>query len=347
MFGRISVKRANRGRFFGLKRVAMDLQGKREYLERIRTVLDYIDSHLSQELSVETLAGVACFSVFHFHRLFTAIMGESLYAYIRRLRLEWAANVLRSHQEMSVTEAGLNCGFSSSASFARAFKQHFGRSATEWRRMQSKKGKEKSKKGQTESKAGQDSSGKGLYSGSGTRRVHPNLDGGEKRMELKVEIQELKPLTMAYVRHHGGYDEKGIHRAYEGLYKWANARGLFRPETRVLGVSLDNPEVTPASKCRYDAGITVPPETEAKGEVGVREVPGGRHAVFRYQGLKEGIAAFYDAIYGRWLPESGFQPADRHGYEIHHKAAEASTGDGKCLEEHDHYFDFCLPVEPV
>ena len=175
----------------------MDSKSKREYLERIRTVLDYIDNHLAEELSVESLAKVACFSVFHFHRLFTAFMGESLSAYIRRLRLEWAANVIRSYPEMSITEAALNCGFSSSASFARAFKQHFGRSASAWRLLQSNRRKAKSKNGQTDSKAGKESSPLGRYGGPGTERDHPNPYRGEEMMELKVEIKELEPLTMA------------------------------------------------------------------------------------------------------------------------------------------------------
>ncbi len=167
-------------------------------------------------------------------------------------------------------------------------------------------------------------------------------------MKLKVEIKDLEPLNMAYIRHHGGYSEPGIHRAYERLFKWAGPRGLVGPETRVLGLSLDDPEVTPADKCRYDVGITVPPGTEPQGEVGVRELAGGRHAVFRYEGEKEGIASFYDAVYGGWLPESGFQPADRHSYEIHHKAQKEGTINGKCLDEdHYHVFDLYLPVEPV
>lgn len=311
--------------------------GNRDYQERIRTVLEHIEAHLAEELTVERLAGVACFSEFHFHRLFTAFMGESLSAYIRRLRLERAAILLKSHRSTPVTEIALESGFSSSATFARAFRQHFGRSASQWRNLWSKTGKPKSKTG----KALPSSS---LYPDSATQ---DRAGKGEKRVELKVEIKELEPLTMAYVRHHGGYEEEGIHRAYEKLYKWAAPRGLFGPGTKVLGISLDNPDVTPAEKCRYEAGLTVPPGTEPQGEVGVREIPGGRHAVIRYQGGEKGISGFYDAVYGGWLPGSGFQPADRHSYEIHHQAAEAAGPDGKCQTDHLHFFDLCLPVEPL
>ena len=313
------------------------LAGNRDYQERIRAVLEHIEGHLAEELTVERLAGVACFSEFHFHRLFTAFMGESLNAYIRRLRLERAAILLQTYLDLSVTEIALESGFSSSATFARAFKQLFGLSASQWRAHFRKNGKTKSKPG------------KALPSGSPypDSATQDQAEKGAKRVEIKVEIKELEPLTMAYVRHHGGYEEAGIHRAYEKLYKWAAPRGLFGPGTKVLGISLDNPEVTPAAKCRYDAGLTVPPGTEPQGEVGVREIPGGRHAVIRYQGGEEGLSGFYDAVYGGWLPGSGFQPADRHSYEIHHQAFEATDREGRCREGHPHFFDLCLPVEPL
>jgi AraC family transcriptional regulator len=63
-----------------------------EYLARIHRVTDYIERHLEERLTLERLAAVANFSPFHFHRVFTACVGESLYRFIHRLRLEKAAN---------------------------------------------------------------------------------------------------------------------------------------------------------------------------------------------------------------------------------------------------------------
>ena len=51
---------------------------RQEYISRINRVLDYIEQHLDQDLSLEILAGVANFSRFHFHRLFRALMGETV-----------------------------------------------------------------------------------------------------------------------------------------------------------------------------------------------------------------------------------------------------------------------------
>jgi len=105
---------------------------RQEYAARMNRVVDHIQSHLSESLDLEKLAGIACFSPFHFHRLFRAWMGETLQGFVHRLRLERAASELVFDLRKSITAIALDCGFSSSAAFARAFKEAFGVSATEW-----------------------------------------------------------------------------------------------------------------------------------------------------------------------------------------------------------------------
>ena len=85
-------------------------------------------------MSLGALARVAAFSPFHFHRIFRAVTGETLFGFIQRVRLERSAGALLAVPDRSVLEVALDHGFSSSATFARAFKGHFGMSATEWRR---------------------------------------------------------------------------------------------------------------------------------------------------------------------------------------------------------------------
>jgi len=63
---------------------------------RILRVLTHIQEHLDEPLDLEALARVACFSSFHFHRIFAAMTGETLADHVRRLRLERAAMELRS-----------------------------------------------------------------------------------------------------------------------------------------------------------------------------------------------------------------------------------------------------------
>ena len=74
-------------------------------------VLEHVDRHLDEQLELEVLASVANFSSFHFHRLFTAWMGETLGDYVRRRRLEMAAQRLIAQPRLPVLQVALSVGF--------------------------------------------------------------------------------------------------------------------------------------------------------------------------------------------------------------------------------------------
>lgn len=100
----------------------------------IEEVMRYIRAHIGEPLDREQLADVAGFSVPHFHRIFTAHVGESAISYVRRIRLERAARKLRMGA-VDITEVALAAGYDSHAAFSKAFKQQFGLSPSEFRQL--------------------------------------------------------------------------------------------------------------------------------------------------------------------------------------------------------------------
>ena len=96
--------------------------------------MNYIHKHISEPLDRETLASIAGFSIPHFHRVFTAHIGESAISYIRRLRMERAARKLRMGA-VDITEVALAAGYDTHAAFSKAFKQQFGLSPSEFRQL--------------------------------------------------------------------------------------------------------------------------------------------------------------------------------------------------------------------
>jgi AraC family transcriptional regulator len=102
-------------------------------------VLEHIDRQLDERLELETLARVANFSPFHFHRLFAAWMGETLGEYLRRRRLEVAAQRLVAQPHLPVLQVALSVGFGSAEAFARAFKARFGETPSAWRSAEHRK----------------------------------------------------------------------------------------------------------------------------------------------------------------------------------------------------------------
>ena len=102
--------------------------------ERVARAMKDIDSHLSEDISIERLADMFYLSPYYFHRTFSAIVGKALAEYIRDRRLERAA-VLLSETDKPVIEIGLECGYDSAQAFSRAFKNCYGMPPTEYRKQ--------------------------------------------------------------------------------------------------------------------------------------------------------------------------------------------------------------------
>jgi AraC family transcriptional regulator len=101
---------------------------------RLRRVLDYISMNIDKEITLAQLAGVAGLSVFHFARTFTRAMGVSPYRYVSRMRLDNAMAQIAAGK-LPLAEIALNAGFSSQASFTRAFYRVSGLTPGEYRTL--------------------------------------------------------------------------------------------------------------------------------------------------------------------------------------------------------------------
>ena len=107
---------------------------KREYIETFNEVLDYIDNHYMNNLSLETVASAAGFSKYYFTRLFKHYTDSTFYDYLSYKRIHVAESLL-SRPELSVTEIALQSGFSSISTFNRIFKKLKNCSPTEYREL--------------------------------------------------------------------------------------------------------------------------------------------------------------------------------------------------------------------
>ncbi len=287
------------------------------YQARIERVLAFINEHLAEELGLEQLAGVALFSPFHFHRIFTGVGGETPHDFIRRLRLEKAANMLLKNPGLSITDIAMACGFSSPATFARSFKAHFGRAAGRYR---------------VEAAGGFDEAG------AGPAFASDRVSAGMGEMPA-VEVRMMPRFHVAYVANREGYQQAKIDVAWRKLTRWAAARDLLTPETVALGLSLDDTRITPRHRCRYYACLTVPDDL-VDGQIGVMDIPAGKVGVYRLVGAAEEIEPAYHRLFGRWLPESGYQPDDRPCYDVYHATPETNP-------EGQFVMDICIPVKPL
>ena len=157
---------------------------------------------------------------------------------------------------------------------------------------------------------------------------------------MNVRVQELPSRRVVYMRYVGPYGAQGIPELWQRFVTWIGAHGFDLGATTRLGVAHDDPAITRAEQCRYDACLVVPDDFRPDGSVNLMEIPGGRFAVAQFEGSAHDIESAWDRVFATWLPGSGYQPDDRPCIEVYRgPSVDATTGAFRC--------ELCLPVRPL
>lgn len=249
------------------------------YFNRIDRVVGFLSEKVEEAPSLETMAGIAAISPFHFHRVYRAVTGETPSATVRRLRLAKACGLLRD-LEKPVTEVAFDVGYDSSQGFAKALKEVTGYSARDLRADPAKLEKIVT----------------ALASAPGVGNVPKDLD---------VKIVSVDPFEVVAYRHTGPH--KGLFKAYGDLHAWAAGAGLLEKFRGIYGIPIDDPRGEDPDAVRFDACFDFGPRPNVEAPYRVAGLGGGRYAVVRHVGPYEGLEAFYDYLYGPWLETSGYQ----------------------------------------
>lgn len=276
-----------------------------ERQSRINQALYRIHAHLSDALEVADLARSACYSPYHFQRVFKQITGESVHDYIRRSRLEWAANLLIYNPKLAIVEIAAECGFHSNAAFNHAFKSHFHCSPTLWRREGFERTSRQLKSAWSESDQ------------NPLRRYHRDtLDSSEQTLQRQVQIRRLPNQPVACIRH-VGYDP-GIREVWERLLDWGSAQGLDVDAQQMIALHHSNPDLIPFDRCRYVACLSLPERICPGDGVGVMEIPGGLYACCEAEGVFGDLLYLMRDLYMHWLPASNYRARSIPPHALYH-----------------------------
>lgn len=225
--------------------LTLRMRRNQHYQIRVNRVLDYIAEHLDGELSLTRLSDIGCFSPFHFHRIFQGITGETLNTHVRRVRLERAAALLKASPGKRVTDVALETGFAGTAEFSRAFKSHFGRTATSWDRRSPL---EKSK----------------ICKAPDMLSFHTveELERWKTASKnARVRVHKFDAFRYVYRRIYAPYGSTGLLDAHNALIAWLRERRTDLRDVVFIGMSMDDPSITPSENCRYDLGVAFPKQT--------------------------------------------------------------------------------------
>jgi AraC family transcriptional regulator len=267
-----------------------------DYQRRMLLVLEHIVKHLDEVPALEELAGLACFSPYHFHRIFRGMMGEPVADLVRRLRLERAAARLAGSGD-SILSIALDAGYESHEAFTRSFRNAFGVAPRPFR---------------LGGRAAVAVAPSGLHWGEPLPAALRTLDRGGK---MQAEIRTMTPLRVAYLRHTGAYDQCGP--TWGRLMGVLGREGQLAGRPMILGLCHDDPESTPPDKIRYDACVVVDESFKPHDGVEVQTIAGGDYAVTVHRGAFEGIGKTYAELYGQWIPRQGREMRNAPAFEVY------------------------------
>lgn len=269
-----------------------------DYVARVNRAIDHIVRQLDQPLRLDAVAAAAGFSPFHFHRVFKALLGETLKQFVKRQRLERALYLMSHAPRRSLTEVALACGFASSSDFSRSFRQRYGSAPSAFDLQAFRQSRRESFDA--------------LMARAGGPPLVTQLPPGENPDGFEVRLRDLPARTVAYVRVLDPYRPGAAQAACERLLAWADARGLS--DNPWLGYMWDEPEIVALADCRYDVAVVVD-TVEPAGEIGRFDFPPMRVAEVTIRGDIALEARAIDWLYKTWLPRSGHVPDDQPAFE--------------------------------
>lgn len=270
----------------------------------VNDAIDFIMQHINEDLSVDDIAAHCHFSKYYFSRLFRRETGESIYSFIKRIRVEQGAFRLKVEPDRTITDIGGEFGYSAS-NFSSVFRQRFLESPVNFRRN-----------------SYQNTLGHPFF-----HETKSKLESWEE-CSPKIRIEELPDFFVLFERRFGSY-----HRLSEDwntfLHKY---RDYITDQTIFLERTYDDPSITDTENCLYDICMSV---HEDCGLENTCILQGGKCAVYPFCGLGKHIYAAYQTLLTVWLPNSGYELDERCGFDLYHRVD---------FETMYMELDICLPV---
>lgn len=252
---------------------------------RLYRALTFLEHHLGSRVSMAEVARVACYAPRHFQRVFREVIGEAASEYIRRLRMQKAAQLLSFH-ELPVAQVAMAVSYDSPSVFTRAFTAHHGCAPTAYRETH-----------------------------RAPHRFGAANGCGASESPLALRFANFPALRIAFIRHIGHPDQSLP--VWLRLLAWAWKKNLLRGhEPQPLCLYHDAGECPPEHN-RCDIALTVPDDFDTKDSaVGIKEIPGGLVMMHDFKGAAAAIEARWHLLCDVWLPQSGWRLREEYSFDL-------------------------------
>ncbi len=279
------------------------------YQTKIRNVIEYIHTNVSGDLSNDALADVAHLSVYHWHRIYRAVTGESAASTVKRCRMQKAAATLLRTDD-PIAAVGNSVGIADVHSFTRTFKAYYGIAPGQFRKTNPP------------------------FANDG--KAANASDANTESTSNTVIIKDLPETQLMGIWHHGDYMEIG--QSFEKVMAVCSMHQLLPDAPQSIGVYYGDPEIVALDQQRSFAGIVVNANVQAPPDLERYLQPSGRFAVLTHRGPYARLGQSYGWLYSCWLPASGETLRDSPCCEVYLNSPIGISPDELLTE-------ICLPLE--
>lgn len=269
-----------------------------DYFERINRAIKFIEKNLKEKIRLDDIANEACFSKFHFHRIFRAMAGETAGDYIRRRRLTNASLDLIYTKE-SILSIAIDYKFESQASFTRAFKDMYGITPRKYRA---------------------NNINCSVYGKNELTEISlKHLQGGVSMQPEIVERKEFKAIGMRGKTSLNNNTVPALWMEFvPRMYKVPNRIN----GKEAFGVCEYIPDFDPKEfndDTEFTEFVCVEVDNFSEIPEGMfnKTIPGGKFAKFTHKGRVDTMKSTYDYIYGTWFPSSKYEVRNADDYELY------------------------------
>jgi AraC family transcriptional regulator len=258
------------------------------YRSRFQKVLEYIDTHLADELDVDRLSDVAAYSKHHFVRQFAELFGMGVYKYVQLSRLKRAAQRLAFRADQSVTDIALDSGYDNAESFSRAFKKSNGQTPSEFRRQPQWTPWHETIQALADLRI---------------QHMHKPIHAHH------VQLVTVDAIKIAVLEHRG--DPHLLGDSIRTFIAWRKQHQLHPSRHATFNLLYDDPEQVPPEAYRFDLCVAFDRQLEPNTSgIVAKTIPAGRCAVLRHLGSDDTLGQSIAWLYAQWLPASGEEPRD-------------------------------------
>ncbi len=266
--------------------------GNPTQLDRYKSLLDFLDEKFKEDITIKDIEDVSFYSYRNINRIFAALHHETIGKYIKRIKLEKAAQYLK-YSDNTISDIAFEVGYSDIAAFSKAFKNQFNCAPSQFRETQELK---------------QQIIQKAIASSKNKQKPSPTF-----------EVEELPRLEILYTTYQGSFEDiKAIKQVWEQLMKYAFKNKLIDDDSIFLAEILDDNEITDQVHCRYNAGIVIetPLKFEVEGLFRTKTIASQKYAKFLHKGSHEDSLITYDYIYSNWMTNVALELEDKPTLEF-------------------------------